>query len=60
MALEAHITELVEKHRDLDRKIERELSRPIADDLKVAELKKQKLHLKDEISRLQAQQKQVA
>lgn len=60
MALEAHITELVEKHRNLDRRIERELSRPIADDLKVAELKKQKLHLKDEISRLQAQQEQVA
>lgn len=52
MALDAHLVELSEKHRQLDRKIEEELSRPIADDLKIAELKRQKLRLKDEIERL--------
>ena len=45
--------ELSEKHRALDRKIEEELARPTADDLKIAELKRQKLRLKDEMERLQ-------
>ena len=52
MALDAHLVELSEKHRSLDRKIEEELARPTADDLKIAELKRQKLRLKDEIERL--------
>ncbi len=52
MALDAHLAELSERHRILDRKIEEELARPIADDLKIAELKRQKLRLKDEMERL--------
>jgi hypothetical protein len=52
MALEAHLSELSEKHRALDRKIEEELARPTTDDLMIAELKRQKLRLKDEIERL--------
>jgi hypothetical protein len=52
MALEAHLSELSEKHRALDRKIEEELARPTTDDLVIAELKRQKLRLKDEIERL--------
>jgi hypothetical protein len=52
MALDAHLVELSEKHRALDRKIEEELARPTADDLKVAEWKRQKLRLKDEMERL--------
>jgi hypothetical protein len=52
MALDAHLVELSEKHRLLDRKIEEELARPTTDDLKVAELKRQKLRLRDEIERL--------
>jgi hypothetical protein len=52
MALDAHLVELSEKHRALDRKIEEELARPTADDLRIAELKRQKLRLKDEMERL--------
>ena len=52
MALDAHLEELSDRHRALDRKIEEELARPTADDLKIAELKRQKLRLKDEIERL--------
>jgi hypothetical protein len=52
MALDAHLVELSEKHRALDRKIEEEMARPTADDLKIADLKRQKLRLKDEIERL--------
>ena len=59
MALTAFLSELVEKHRVLDRHIEEELARPMADDLKIAELKKRKLYLKDEIHRLQTEGEQV-
>jgi len=55
MALTAHLSELVEKHRVLDRQIEEEMAHPTADDLKIAELKKRKLFLKDEIFRLKSQ-----
>jgi hypothetical protein len=52
MALDASISQLSEKHRALDRKIEEELARPISDTLMIAELKRQKLRLKDEIEKL--------
>ena len=55
MALDAHLAELSEKHRALDRKIEDEMARPTADDLKIAEMKRQKLRLKDEIERLRSE-----
>jgi hypothetical protein len=60
MPLSAHLSELVEKHRVLDRQIEEEMARPMADDLKIAELKKRKLQLKDEIHRLKSEQERVA
>lgn len=53
MALDAHLAELSDKHRALDRKIAEELARPSSDDLKIAELKRQKLRIKDQISKLQ-------
>jgi len=52
MALDAHIVELSERHRALDRKIEEEQARPTSDPLKIAEWKRQKLRLKDEMERL--------
>ena len=59
MSLVAHIEELSEKPRALQKQIDLELSRPLIDSLKVAELKKRKLKLKDRIEQLKAQ-KQVA
>ncbi|MCP4936160.1 MAG: YdcH family protein [bacterium] len=52
MSLNAHIDELAEKHRDLDRRIEKEASSPGSDDVNIHELKKEKLRLKDEMERL--------
>ncbi len=52
MSLQAHISELGAKHQALKGEIEEELSHPGADDLHIAELKRQKLRLKDEIARL--------
>jgi hypothetical protein len=52
MALDAHLTELSDRHRALDQKIEQEQGRPTSDEFKIAEWKRQKLRLKDEMERL--------
>ena len=56
MSLHAHISELEAKHQALKAEIEEEMSHPSADDLHIAELKRQKLRLKDEIARLRAEE----
>lgn len=60
MALDAHLVELTEKHRALEEKIEAESARPFSDTLKIAEMKKEKLRIKDEIARLQDERNRVA
>lgn len=55
MALSAHLQELSEKHRQLERRIEEEMARPGSDDLEIRRMKQEKLKLKDEISRLQVE-----
>lgn len=52
MSLHAHLAELSEKHKLLDRRIEEELSRPGSSDVEITRLKLEKLKLKDEIGRL--------
>ncbi len=52
MALQSHLAELERRHKALEREIEQELTHPAGDDLKLAELKRKKLQLKDEIERL--------
>ena len=53
MTTEGHIESLERRHRDLDRKIEDEMSHPSHDDLLIAALKRKKLEVKDELARLQ-------
>ena len=55
MSLQAHLSELTAKHKALESQIEAELSHPGSDDLTIADLKRRKLRLKDEIMRLEAQ-----
>jgi hypothetical protein len=52
MALQNHLTELERKHEALERELHDTVVRPAADAAQVAELKRRKLQLKDEISRL--------
>ncbi len=52
MALQQHLDTLQKRHDDLDLKIHAEYARPSPDERRLIELKKQKLHLKDDISRL--------
>jgi hypothetical protein len=55
MALDAHVEELSAKHRNLDKQIREEEAKLSSDSLRIAELKRQKLILKDRLSRLQSQ-----
>ncbi|MEW5963828.1 MAG: DUF465 domain-containing protein [Pseudomonadota bacterium] len=55
MSLEAHLAELAEKHRVLERKIEEEEARLGSDDLEIRRLKQEKLKLKDQIVRLKGE-----
>ncbi len=55
MSMQAHLAELEKRHKALQRQIETELTHPGGDDLRVAELKRKKLALKEEIERLRSQ-----
>jgi hypothetical protein len=52
MSMQSHLAELEKKHQALESEINDCLVHPAVDDLKVVELKRRKLHLKDEITRL--------
>jgi len=52
MALQTDVTELERKHQALEREIQDAMAHPSTDSLKVAELKRRKLQLKDEITKL--------
>lgn len=52
MSITAHIAELSEKHKHLERRIAEEASRPGSDDMEIRRLKQEKLKLKEQISRL--------
>jgi hypothetical protein len=54
MTVASHIAELKKKHETLSSKVEQAQRAPAVDDLHIADLKKQKLKLKEEISRLSA------
>jgi hypothetical protein len=52
MAIESHLAELEKRHQALEQEISEALAHPSTDDLELAELKRRKLHVKDEIARL--------
>jgi hypothetical protein len=54
MAIEARIRELGLRHQTLDREIQDEAGRPAADDLRLRELKRQKLRLKEQLEALRS------
>lgn len=53
MSLTSHLQELHKKHESLALRVEEAERSPATDHLEVAELKKQKLRIKEEITRLQ-------
>jgi hypothetical protein len=55
MSIDSHLSELVRRHQAIEEAILAEVNRPASDDAKVHELKRKKLHLKDEIEKLKHQ-----
>jgi len=56
MTTEGHIESLERRHREIDRKLDDELSHASRDDLLVAALKRKKLEIKDQLARFQTSQ----
>lgn len=54
MNLEARIRELSDRHKRLEAAIEAEQKHPAGDEIRMHELKRKKLRIKDEIAQLRA------
>ena len=52
MSVSSHLEELKRKHETLSQQVEEEQRSPGSSDFSIAEMKKQKLKLKEEITRL--------
>lgn len=52
MSVQSHLEELQRRHAALQTEINKELAHPATDPLRLAELKRRKLILKDQIARL--------
>lgn len=55
MSLTSHLEELKRKHGDLEREIDQAQASPSVDDLQILKLKRRKLALKDEITKLKVE-----
>jgi hypothetical protein len=55
MSLQSHLSELAAKHKALESELQDALSHPSSSDQEIAELKRKKLKLKDEMIRLESQ-----
>jgi hypothetical protein len=54
MTVQAHIASLEKKHGALEEELQSVLASPSADDREIAELKRRKLRIKDQMQRLKA------
>jgi hypothetical protein len=54
MALHSQLNELERKHQTLEREIQDAMAHPSTDGLRLAELKRKKLQLKDEITKMRS------
>ena len=54
MALSAHLEQLQSRHGDIENQIDRELRSPVPDNVKISQLKRQKLQIKDTIVQIGA------
>jgi hypothetical protein len=53
MTILAHLSELERRHQALEDELADAINHPSSDDMKIAELKRRKLLVKDEMARLQ-------
>lgn len=52
MSLQGHIAELSRRHQTIEKQIEAEKAHPATDPIRLSELKRKKLLLKDEMTKL--------
>ena len=52
MSMQSHLAELERRHAEMERKIEDAQLHPSTDSLELADMKRQKLKIKDEIERI--------
>ena len=52
MSIQAHLAELERKHEALENELSDAIAHPSVDDITLADLKRRKLQVKDEIARL--------
>lgn len=52
MSIQSHLAELERKHEALESELADAMAHPSVDDITIAELKRRKLQVKDEIARL--------
>ena len=52
MSIQAHLAELERKHEALENELSEAIAHPSVDDITLADLKRRKLQVKDEIARL--------
>ena len=55
MTLQAHLSELISKHKALETELADAIAHPASTDQEIAEIKRRKLKIKDEITRLETQ-----
>src|SRR6185312_14187679 len=59
MPMQSHLIELQRRHDALDHEIARESTHPSIDEVKLAELKRRKLQIKDEIAKLSKMERET-
>lgn len=52
MSIESHLSELARRHQAIEKQLEEEKTHPSSDRLKITELKRKKLSIKDEMAKL--------
>ena len=59
MSIQTHLAELERRHQALEDEISEALAHPSTDDLTIAQLKRRKLQVKDQIARLRLEAQTV-
>ena len=60
MSLQSHLVELEKRHQAIEREIANEVHSPSSSDLRITELKRKKLQIKDEILKLRSREAPVS
>ncbi|ABS67840.1 MULTISPECIES: YdcH family protein [Xanthobacter] len=52
MSIQSHLQELKRRHQAIEQELNRELAHPASDPVRIAELKRKKLVLKDQMTKI--------